>query len=287
LLLGASIYLYLPIRYLSDAPLNYARDYWQVNLASWDGFWWMVTGRMFGSLFFALPLSDLPAALVTYVHRLWSNFLGLGLLVGAVGILADFRKRWTLQLGLGLMFIAHLAFYIQYRAINMEVMLVPTYLIWGIWIGLGFQALSNNVHRRVPAYDVLPTALLALLALNSLWLNFAYVDQSHEVRARHLGVQVLSALEPNAYYFGTWADVPIIEYLQIVEGMRTDVKTVNLVFTSKENGAKMALENLLAGYPVYSSIDWIASDGVELEEYDTCPCYKALLIKDLDSRRLK
>lgn len=275
--LGAAVYLYLPIRYLANPSFDYARYYWGVNLATWDGFWWMVTARMFRSLFFAMPLDQIPRELALYAYRLWSNFSGLGLVIGIIGLVAEFKRRQTLQIGLLLMLAGHLAFYIPYGAADKDTMFLPTFVIWAIWVGLGFDVLRQQISRRVAAHNYLVPALTALLAAGTLVLNFNYVDLSHDWRTRQWGESILSSVEPNAYYFGTWADVPILEYLQFVEGQRRDVTSINLFFTGREDGIRMALDRLTADFPVYTSVPWLADDSYQLEKVGACQCYKAVL----------
>ena len=277
-LAGASVYLYLPLRYLSDTPLNYARDYWHVNLATWDGFWWMVTGRMFGTLFFGIPLNSLPQEFFLYGYRLWSNYLGLGLLVGLAGLIAGLRRQRQIHIALLLMFVGHLFFYIPYRASDKELMFLPTYVIVGIWIGLGFSVLAEQIQKRFGETNALlvPTVLV-LLTASCLAINFSLVDLSQDWSARQLGESILSTVEPRAYYFGTWADVPILEYLQVVEQQRKDITTVNLIFTGPDFGANLAREKLRAGYPVYTSTQWLAGEDMQIEEVDACKCYQMTL----------
>jgi hypothetical protein len=278
-LLGASVYLYLPIRYLAHPSLDYARDYLQFDLSSWPGFWSMVSARSFSSLMFGVPLPEVPGELLQYLVRLWSNFLGLGLLIGLVGLGADARRRPTLNLAFGVMFIGHLAFYVPYPVIDKEVMFTPTYLIWGVWMGMGLQALRD---RLAPILQDSPAvamrAAVLLLAASAIVLNFRYVDLSQDWSARERGQRILETLEPNAYFFGTWADIPILEYLQIVEQERTDVKLVNMLFTSSARGSSIATEMLRKGYPVYTSTALLSiGHETELVELASCACFQLTL----------
>jgi hypothetical protein len=277
-LLGVSVYLYLPIRYLSNTPFDYARTYWGVNLATWDGFWWMVTARMFGSLFFGIPLARLPGEALVYAYRVWSNFLGLGLMIGLVGLLAAFKRWQTFQVGLLLMLVGHLTFYLPYAAADKDTMFQPTFLIWAIWVGLGFDVLRQQISQRSKETSPgLAPALAVLLVVSALVLNFGLVDLSHDWRTRQLGEAILVTAEPQAYYFGTWGDVPILEYLQLVEGQRPDVTPVNLYFTGAVEGSRMAFEKLAAGFPVYTSVPWLPNESVALERIDVCQCFRAVL----------
>ena len=93
-ILGFSVYLYLPLRHMAGPPLDYVRDYCpQIDLASWEGFKWMVTGRMFESLYFQIPPSAFPGELAKYARQMLANVHGLGLLIAAIGFGLDFRAR--------------------------------------------------------------------------------------------------------------------------------------------------------------------------------------------------
>ncbi len=284
--LGACVFLYLPWRYLSDARLNYARDYWHINLATWDGFVWMVSARMFSSSFFAVPIESLPAQALMFLYRLWSNFLGLGFLIGLAGLFGDFRRRTSLHIGLVLMFLGHLAFYIPYTVSDKDLMFLPTYVIWGLWVGMGL----NLIHDRLimyakGVYNTFVPVLSLGLVIASLGLNFSYADVSQDWSARTRGEDILTTMEPHALFVGSWGDVPIIEYLQIVEDQRPDVETMNLVFTGEKVAGRMVREKLLAGIPVYTSMSWLGTEEFELEEIFDCPCYK--VVKSKSARRDK
>ena len=272
---GAAIYLYLPLRYASDTPLNYARNDWHVDLTTAQGLRWMVTVRMFESFLFAVPAADLPHEMGVYAARLWSNFVGLGVLLGAVGLAADFRRRPSLHVGLGLLFAGHLAFYLTYRVGDKEVMLLPTYLVWSVWVALGAQVVCRGLGRMLPrGWSFSAPVLLLLLALGCLVVNFERVDVSGDWSARQRGEAILASLEPGAVYLGTWADVPILEYLQIVEHRRPDVRTVQLLFRPERDG-RIADDMLSAGRAVYTSAPSFL-DGSDLvaDREDGCGCFR-------------
>jgi hypothetical protein len=252
--LGASIYLYLPIRYSAGAALDYAQSYWGIDLTTLDGFLWMISGKMFNSLVWAYSLRDLPAEIIKYLYQLWSNFLGLGIIFGVIGVVSYHRLRPKLNIGFGIMLIGYLIFYISYGAFDKEVMFLPSYLIWSIWIGLGVWGLQDLLKRKIlPSYEMLAVNTLLFLAMSSLLFNFSYVDISQDWSARKLGEDILVTLKPNALYFGSWVDVPILEYFQIVEGERTDVFTRNLIFMTKEESNRLAEEHLFERKAVYTS----------------------------------
>src|SRR6202158_1629896 len=146
-LCGAAVYLYLPLRGLAQPPMNYARDY-GFDVTTWQGFWAMITCRMFAPQLFAVPLFELPTALLRYLYWLWSNFLNLGVLFGILGLVSDWRRRPQVHLGLLLMFLLHVGFFITYRVVDVESMFVPTYIVFALWIALGAPAVSGCLRRR-------------------------------------------------------------------------------------------------------------------------------------------
>lgn len=275
-ILGACIYLYLPLRQRFDPALDYARDYWQVDLATWSGFWWMISARMFGARFFAVAPHDLPGEIVLYVSRLWSNFMGLGFLLGVVGLVDDLRRRPALEMGLLLMFGVHVAFFVSYKVTDKELMFLPSYVIWGIWMGLGAAVARDEIRRWTGGrWSIVVPSMLFLMAAGNVLVNFGYVDASNDWSARERGEDILRAVEPRAVYLGTWVDVPILEYLQVVEGRRADVVTVNLVFVDELDRKRIVYENAAAGRPVYTS----APRGIEdptlgFDYVGKCDCYR-------------
>ena len=253
-IMGSLIYLYLPIRYQAEPALNYARDYWGVNLATWNGFWWMVSSRMFASLMWSVPLQNIPQEVGRYIHQLSSNFLFTGVVVGVIGIGLYARTQRGLQTGLLLLFLTYLSFYLAYGAGDKEVMFLPSFVIWAIWLGLGVAGTSNILTKRLsPAFSMLMPGMVLCLAAGAAVFNFRLVDISHDWSARQMGEEILEAIPANSRYFGTWVDTPVLEYLQIVEKQRPDVMTRNLFFLSPEDSQRAALRYLDQGYPVISS----------------------------------
>jgi len=280
---GACVYLYLPLRQRAYPALDYVRDYWEIDLATWSGFWWMITARMFRSQFFAVPLREIPAEIVVYFGRLALNFMGIGFLLGVVGIADDMRRRPALQLGLLLMFIAHVGFFVTYGASDKQLMFVPTYVIWGVWLGLGAAAVHDEIRRRTAgSWRALVPATLFLMTAGNLIVNFDYLDLSNDWSARTRGESILESLEPSAVYFGAWGDIPILEYLQLVEGWRPDVITVNLVFVDPFERRRRLYEEAAAGRPIYAAAaSTIEDQTLRFDYVANCDCYR-LRLETLD-----
>jgi hypothetical protein len=284
LLAGASIYLYLPIRYVSDTPLNYARDYWNIDLASLDGFAWMVSGQMFRGFMFAVPQVLWTDELWRFASRLTSNFFTLGALLGLAGLIHGVRTRPVYHLGLLLLFGGHVAFYLVYAVADKALMFGPVYLVWAIWIAVGAVQACSFVNRYLaPNWSISAAALLGLLALGTCIFNFDLVDLSDDWSARERGERILSSSAGGTTHFGTWADVPILEYLQIVEGQRPDMRTVNLFFVGPA-GNDLAKQMLGNGGPVSTTAPHLLGDDLAFEFDDNCRCHKVTLANGAPAR---
>jgi hypothetical protein len=83
------------------------------------------------------------------------------------------RRQPSVHAGVALLFAAHLLFYLAYEIPDKELMLLPTYLCWAIWVAIGApifcRALSRTLSRGV---SVPAATLLFGLALGCLVLNF-------------------------------------------------------------------------------------------------------------------
>lgn len=282
-LLGTLIYLYLPIRYLAPDNLNYARDYWGIDLTTWHGFSWMVSGRIFGSLFLGVPWQQWPGEFLTFFSQLFSNYWGLGFLLGLGGLISDWRRRPALQMALLLMFLLHIGFYITYRVVDKQFMYGPAYLIWAIWLAIGAQRLeewltasqthpgANSSHHQ---WRPLVPLLMGSLVLAALFINLPLVNVRDDWSAREQGELIFATLPENAVFFGTWLDVPILEYLQLVEGQRPDVTARNLVFIGRGRAPLEATQRLEAGQTLYTSNRrWFSEGHFEFIRDESCRCY--------------
>jgi hypothetical protein len=275
--IGFSVYLYLPLRHLALAPLDYVRDYCpHINLASWEGFKWMVTGQMFSSMFFQIPFDAWPGELAKFAHQMFSNFHGLGVLIGAAGLCLDFRMRRRLQCALILMFGCHIVFYVSYGAGDKAWMFSIAYVIWAIWFGLGIHHIAGILRERsLPQANLASYAVGVLLALALLVGNLAYADLSRDTSARDRGERVFAQVEHRALVVCAWDDAPILEYLQIVEGRRKDVRVLNWWLFGVERSRALVLDELRAGRAVYtSSTGFLSEVPVTFDRVANCHLFR-------------
>jgi hypothetical protein len=286
--LGLCVYAYLPLRFMADPPLNYAASYFHVDLTTWDGLWWMLSAQMFRPLAFAFSPAQLPGELLRFVRWMLESFLVLGLLLGAMGICWDARRQPALHLGLGLMFLIPSIFYINYSALDKVTMFLPVYLIWAIWIGLGVEALWGRIAdlRLQPAERVglarQLKVVLVILLIGFAWLNYDRVDMSRTRDARDHGHKIFSRLPRDSVFFGSWADIPILEYLQIVEGERPDVALRNVVLMAPQQALGEAMTASFQGKAYAGGIyDSLAAGGFRAVYVRGCSCYRLVAPRTL------
>ncbi len=155
--LAGTIFLYLPLRYAAGPAFNYAGQYnaagvfEPVDLSTADGLLWLVTGRTFAGQMFRYALEEIGGEMAAYGVQLWRAFLAIGLGPGLLGAASLLRRDWRLGGALLLMFAANALFYINYRVVDKNTMFLPTYLVWAVWAGIGYQILLDWADGAVMA----------------------------------------------------------------------------------------------------------------------------------------
>ena len=289
-LLGLAFYLYLPLRYLAEPVFNYAGVYDAAgvfhaeNLASASGLWRMLTGASFAPMMFGYPIAGVWQEARQFVVFLAGSFLAIGIGPGLLGIWQSFRKKSKIGAMLALMFIGHAAFFINYRAIDKELMYLPAYLIWALWLGFGFELILAWNDREPLNISILPakkpvnvanlilSGVMAATVIVALLLNWRLVDLSDNRDAREMGEEILQTLPPNALYFGYWDTVPVVQYLQLVESQRQDVQAINRFLIAPEAMVEWILRDA-ASRPVYIDSPPVGLPGV-VQAIPTGPVYR-------------
>lgn len=245
LLLGLTPYLYLPLRYQSLPEFNYAGVFdadgifHPLELDTLKGLWALVSGKSFSGLMFSYSTSEAIRETIIFFKGLWQAFLVIGIGPGLVGAFILFKQNWRIGIAFIFIFSFHAIFFINYKVIDKELMFLSDYLIWALWLGLGYDwlegiivktELSSTEKRK---YSISSKAvwtfrcLIAGIVIISFVWKYKLVNQSDNWSTRQLGEKILTQVEPNALIFGYWEVVPVIEYLTLVEGRRPDVQTVN------------------------------------------------------------
>jgi hypothetical protein len=294
MLLGLSVYLYLPLRFSATPAFNYAGTYdaqgafMPLNLGTPHGIWWLISGRAFAGQMLAYRGADLWRETAHFGAQLWQAFFVLGVGPGLLGMALLVRRDWRLGGMLLAMFGFSAGFYIDYRVVDKDTMFLPAYLVWALWLGVGYEQLLAWTRQTGagPArawstrwlHGVLAGAVLTAVAWNWQW-----VDLSGDWSARQRAEAILAVAEPRALVFGWWDTVPVVEYLQLVEGLRPDVKAVNRFLIAPHDMARL-IETEIADRPVY--VDTLSEDLLrEMDARSAGPLYRLQPRRESAGRR--
>jgi hypothetical protein len=221
LLLGASLYLTIPLRASGGAPVNWGQA---VTL---DGFWWLISGKMYQGRLVHFS----PAYLLSGL-RLWSGFLLeqmtlIGLLVAVMTLVVLF-KPVRLYFVTGWLALFYSLFAILYYSPDSYVYLIPALVSFSVWIGLGLAWLVERLPKRTPlARPILVVGILALLTTRAV-LMIPEMDLSNDHTAELFGQTVLESVPERAIVI-TNGDESLFSlwYFQYAEHLRPDVAVVS------------------------------------------------------------
>jgi hypothetical protein len=231
---GLAFYAYLPIRSAVGDPFGpgaYALDgtLRVHDLSTWGGFWDHVTASSFrGEAFAYGPLGALRQTGI-FSAQLVGSFLAVGVPLGIAGAVRLWRRDRGLLVLIAGSVLPATAFFINYGAIDKEFMFVPAYCAWALLMVAGIDWALEYAARSEPAVDrslIAAAAVLALPAL-ALFINLPLVSLHNEHRVREESETFLAAVRPGAVVYGPFMDLAPYQYLQQVEGARTDVRLVN------------------------------------------------------------
>jgi hypothetical protein len=232
-LLGLLPYIYLPLRANSNTQLNYIRDFYNVDLTTLKGIWWMFSGKAYRFFAFGYAPSELFNEFLHSAGYIWRNFLGVGVILGFVGFIRSFRQDWKLAAGLTAVFLGNFIFYFNYRVLDKDTMFLPSFLIWAICIGCSIPFILNLLtgllndaidHNKLKKITV---GFWVVLVLFTLGFNWRWVDMSDTLGPTAFSNTVMTNLPQNSTVIARWSPAVVLEYFQIVEKKRPDIKIYN------------------------------------------------------------
>jgi hypothetical protein len=269
LVAGLSVYVYLPLRYGASPAFNYAGHYdatgtfVPLNLRTPEGLWWLISGQSFSGQMLAYSGAELWREATHFAAQLWRAFFAVGVGPGLLGVAILLRRNWRLGGMLLLIFAANAGFYIDYRVVDKDTMFLPAYLVWAVWVGVGSHALlewaKDGLARRWGVWLLRGVMVSGVLAAG-VW-NWSLADQSDDRSARERGEAILAVAEPDALVLGWWDTVPVVEYLQLVEGQRLDVQVINRFLIAPDD-LRTLIQREVDRRPVY--IDSLSSELLKI-----------------------
>ncbi|MDD5368732.1 MAG: DUF2723 domain-containing protein [Anaerolineaceae bacterium] len=167
--LGLLVYLYLPLAARGFPPVNWG------NPQTLAGFLWEVTAKPYQGMVFGLELAKVPQRISALANLLWQQFGVLGLLLGIFGAVQFPFRRKFLQVAMLWIFLVYSVFAIGYRTDDSTAYLIPAYLVFAAWIGLGVFMVISLRWRAFPVGMGL-AAIVAASILIQVPGNYRQVD---------------------------------------------------------------------------------------------------------------
>ena len=179
---------------------------------------------------------------VSFGGDIKDSLFGIPLLLGLFGIYFQFKKDWKMASIFMVMFILMgylTAFYQnqqQPQPRERDYFYVGAFFVYGIWIAIGMRGLVDLVSERVKEGSSKQIAIAAVLLLGVIFVpvrmvqaNYFTHDRSKNWVPWDYSYNILQSCAPNAVLFTNGDnDTFPLWYLQDVEGVRRDVKIVNL-----------------------------------------------------------
>ncbi len=182
------------------------------------------------------PQDNLPESMTS--NRGYNRYYMLPLLLGIIGMLFQLRRRPNDTLVVALLFfmtgMAIIIYLNQtpYQPRERDYSYIGSFYAFSIWIGLGvlsiYHFLAKKLNGKMAGSAAIVIALLAAPVLMAKE-NWDDHDRSGRYLTRDVAINYLNSCAPNAIIFTNGDnDTFPLWYVQEVEGIRTDVKVVNL-----------------------------------------------------------
>ncbi|MBI2968040.1 MAG: DUF2723 domain-containing protein [Bacteroidetes bacterium] len=183
------------------------------------------------------PQENLPESLANSKAR--NRFYLLPLILGLIGLIYHFRSEnkgafvvLILFIMTGLAIVVYLNQY-PYQPRERDYAYVGSFYAFAIWIGLGVMAIAEWISSKIKIVPVMVPVIATIICspVPAIMAKEGWDDHDRSMRytARDFAANYLESCAPNAILFTNGDnDTFPLWYVQEVEGVRTDVRVVNL-----------------------------------------------------------
>jgi hypothetical protein len=227
---------------------------WQMgdkSLAAGLRLYFTYSGEDYSHALFDVSLGSLPRDTMMWAGLLGLQFVGLAGLLGVWGWVDMWRKgRPTPWLTLSILYVTGVLFAFSYHVNDQYVFYLPSYLAFALFVGRGWQAVSQTWPRAshpaskalivillvatpILAYDGTPRLLRAANA-NPMDVRelpgrepnrfFLWPAKNGYLGAADYGRSALETLPPDSILIADYTPMETIRYLRSVEGLRPDIR---------------------------------------------------------------
>jgi hypothetical protein len=251
LMLGLSLYLYLPIRSSLLPAINWGKP------DSWSG--------LFSYLFRTSQTSVIASDPgFPYLNRLWFNlsfpvaqfglpFFWLGV-VGAISLFKSCQRIFFLTFLIFILNVLTATWAVDFSLRNYDLLgyLLPSLSVFTIWFALGLKTILNWLFKEVRVIHTKPVSdtykivsymlvyavfgLFLLLPVFQIWKNFKQCNKKPQVWAYKYTQQILSSVKKDALILvGDDNTLTSLWYLNLSCGIRPDVKILSISALSQKS----------------------------------------------------
>jgi hypothetical protein len=211
------------------------------DVSTLEGWWALVSGRMYRGYLFGLPAAALPRRLLAWIGLLVRQFTPLGAVGAGLGWVYLWRELRAFAVVSGLAFGMFSFYAVGYDTADSLVYLVPALPLVALWLGAGLVQAAGWLDRRLR----LSAKVLLLLPILQALLFWGQMDLGDDRTAMTWADGVLQQAPPRAiiltgqdrYTFTLW-------YVRDVLGRRSDVVVIDVDLWAQGPYRRMVAEEL-------------------------------------------
>ncbi len=172
----------------------------------------------------------------------WTKLWGIPFLLGLFGLYYHFKKDWKMASAFLMLFIflGYLTAYYQNQQEpqprERDYFYVGAFFVYSLWIALGMKGIFELIIEQLKDSNIAKVASIVMMVLgfvfvpiNMMKVNYFTHDRSKNYVPWDYSYNLLQSAAPNAILFTNGDnDTFPVWYLQDVEGVRRDVRIVNL-----------------------------------------------------------
>jgi len=166
-----------------------------------------------------------------------NKFYGIPFILGLVGLYWLFKKNWKIGISVLAIFLTTGAFFIVYgnqppiEPRERDYVVVGSFFIFAMWLGMSVYAMFDLFKKGISGTIAAPIAIAIALAAPVLMGMDGWDDHNRDFRTVpvDMATNYLESCAPNAIIFTQGDnDTYPLWYAQEVEGIRTDVRVINV-----------------------------------------------------------
>jgi len=192
--LGLLIYLILPLRAMAQPIINWG------NPVNFNNFTWLVSGALYQGSLLDLTTAQILERIQAWAYFLVQQFSAPGIVLGVIGLIIFFKPTRLYFITIFNAIIFSL-FAIQYSTFDSYVYLLPVYLSFAVWIGLGLAGLLEQIKKYRCQANWAAAGILLIWFAAVAFARWPQVDASQDMRAEEFGARVMREAPEKAIVF--------------------------------------------------------------------------------------